>query len=179
MTAEPSSEMPPHPLPAGPFHLRAIGLDDDWRLEQELSQDADVVRWTFYPDSMDESAARARVRQHQSRAAQRLAQRYVILDQDDRWLGTCGLGNLQGEAPEVFYALLSRGRGRGAATAATKALTDWALANGHRQVALVTIDGNGPSDGVARRAGFLPVQHVEGEHRGQPAEMTRWFRSVD
>lgn len=173
------NQMPPETLQAGSFRLRAIGADDDWRLEQELSQDADVVRWTFYPDGMDETTARARVRQHQSRAEQRMAQRYVILDQDDRCLGTCGLGNLQGETPEVFYALLSPGRGRGAATAVTKALAEWALANGRSQVALVTVDGNGPSDEVARRAGFLPVQHVEGEHRGQPAEMTRWFRSVD
>ena len=40
-------------LTAGPVELRAM-RESDWELEQALSHDAEVVRWTFYPEAMDE-----------------------------------------------------------------------------------------------------------------------------
>jgi RimJ/RimL family protein N-acetyltransferase len=89
-------------------------------------------------------------------------------------LVTCGIGRLQESAPEVFFTLLRRARGRGAATEAATALSQWAFAAGRHSVALVTIKGNEPSEAVARRAGFAPVDQVEGNHRGKPVLLTRW-----
>ncbi len=70
--------------------------------------------------------------------------------------GTCGLGRLQEEAPEVFYALTPWGRGRGAATWAVLALVGWAVDHGRPRVRLRIIDGNVASEKVAARAGFSP-----------------------
>lgn len=111
---------PPEVL-TGAVRLRAIKIDD-WALECQLSRDPDVVMWTYYPSYMDEDRARRRIAESQTRAHAGLAQRYVILDQAGYALGTCGLGKLGTEAPEVFYALLPTGRGRGAATEAAKLL---------------------------------------------------------
>lgn len=168
-------DMPPTRLHTADFVLRAIA-ESDWSVEAELSRDAEVVRWTFYPRDMDEQAAHERIAHYQMRAAQGATQRFVILDTDDNPLGTCGIGRLEEDTPEVFYALLRWGRGRGAATQAATSLVQWALASGRPAVALVTIDGNEPSERVALRAGFDAVERFEGEQRGEPVSMTRWLR---
>lgn len=168
-----SAAMPPLLMRAGEFTLRAIA-EADWPVEAGLSRDADVVRCTFYPEAMDEQAARDRISHHESRVSEGFSQRFVILDQHGDALGTCGIGRLQDETPEVFYALLAAGRGRGAVTQATNALVTWAFARGCSAVALVTVDGNAPSDAVARRAGFEPVEHFEDDHRGRLVSLTRW-----
>lgn len=177
-SSEFSHKMPPVLLRAGEFTLRAIA-DVDWAVERDLSRDVDVVKWTFYPEAMDTKEARDRICHYESRVSEGASQRFVILDQQGDALGTCGIGRLQDESPEIFYALLPRGRGRGAATLATKALATWALTSGHPAVALVTVDGNAPSDGVARRVGFIPVENFEDDHRGHLASLTRWVLRQD
>ena len=166
--------MPPARLRAGDFTLRAIG-GSDWALEAELSSDAEVVQWAFHPADMNEEAARDRIRHHEKRADEGATRRFVILDADGSPVGTCGIGRLQEETPEVFYALLRCGRGRGAATQAVTSLVNWALLSGRRSIALVTIEGNQPSERVARRAGFAPVEKFHGDHRGKPVILTRWL----
>jgi RimJ/RimL family protein N-acetyltransferase len=172
-----------HPLPrpqmpsrltVGPFTLQAMA-ESDWPLVVEMSRDADVVRWTFYPDNADEAGARDWLRQALASAADGTAARFVIGDECAAALGTCGIGGLDEETPEVFYALLPRGRGRGAATLATHALASWALSAGYGSVGLETEVGNVASEDVARRCGFEPVRVFPGEHRGRPAELTRWL----
>jgi RimJ/RimL family protein N-acetyltransferase len=160
------------------FELRAIS-QSDWAVEAELSRDAEVVRWTFYPPDMNEQAARDRIRHHEKRAAEGATRRFVILDEHGNSLGTCGIGRLQEQTPEVFYALLPRGRGRGAATRAVTSLVQWAFASGRRSVALVTINGNQPSEGVAQRAAFHPAEQFEDDHRGKRVSLTRWLRHCD
>ncbi|WP_185996278.1 GNAT family N-acetyltransferase [Nocardioides campestrisoli] len=160
-------------MAAEEFTLRAIA-GSDWRIEAELSSDPDVLRWTFHPAHMDEDAARERIRHYERRSAEGATQRFVILDGSDRVLGTCGLGRLQEEAPEVFYALTPWGRGRGAATWAVLALVGWAVDHGRRWVRLRIIDGNVASEKVAARAGFSPRERVEEEHRGRTVTLTEW-----
>lgn len=51
-----TSPMPSAVLFGDVFVLRAIE-GGDWRVEQDLSRDPDVVRWTLYPPSMTEAQA--------------------------------------------------------------------------------------------------------------------------
>ncbi len=81
------------------------------------------------------------------------------------------------DLPEVFYALLPQGRGRGAATVAAVALSDWALSLGLAPVLLFTMIGNTTSEAVAARAGFTFAGQDVLDHRGQPAAMRRWTRT--
>ncbi len=111
---------PPKVL-TGAVRLRALTVDD-WVVEHQLSRDPEVVKWTYYPCDMDEHRSRQRIAESQARADAGLVQRYVILDKTGQRLGTCGIGSLPTEAPEVFYALLPTARGRGAATEATRLL---------------------------------------------------------
>lgn len=165
---------PPAEFRAVDFLLRAIS-QADWAVEAELSRDPGVLQWTFHPENMDEPAARERIRHYERRADEGATRRFVILDEQGISLGTCGIGRLQEDAPEVFFTLLKRGRGRGAATQAATALSQWAFATGRRSVVLVTIKGNEPSEAVALRAGFAPVDRFEGDHRGKPVLLTRWI----
>ena len=164
----------PGVLPAGAWQLRAIA-DDDRALEQELSRDDEVVRWTFYPPGMSDERAAERIRRTRERAAQGQGARYVVLGGPDA-AGTAGIALGNGDRPEVFYALLPRGRGRGAATAAARALSDWALGTGLPAVWLLTLPGNVASEAVAERAGFEHEGTEPGEHRGEPVQLTRWVR---
>ena len=172
--ALPTPPAPPTTL-VGAVTLRAL-VDDDWPLEQELSSDPEVVRWTFYPADLTEEHARERIARGAEASLKRRAQRYVVLGPDGEPLGTCGLGALGTEAAEIFYALLPRARGRGAATEATRLLSDWVLSAGYRFVVVVTVEGNVASEAVADRAGFTVADDHEGEHRGRPVTLRRWVR---
>lgn len=74
---------------------------------------------------------------------------------DGSHVGTCGVAFHLGD-PEISYAVLPQERGHGAATEATRLLTEWAFGQGFPQVVLRTDAGNSASESVARRAGFSP-----------------------
>jgi RimJ/RimL family protein N-acetyltransferase len=167
----------PADLAADRWQLRALE-DDDWRLEWTMSRDPEVVRWTLYPPDLTEEAAHERVRRTRQRADEQLATRYAILDHDSVAVGTAGIAcdQTSSSEAEVFYALLPHGRHRGAATAAARALSDWALNTGIERVLLMTIPGNGASEAVARRAGFVLDGEETRDQRGAPTLMLRWSR---
>lgn len=167
-----SLPLPPSELACGPFTLRAV-TDEDWLVEQQLSHDTAMVRWTSYPAAMTEAEARARVSRQQERARQGATQRYTIWDADAR-VGTCGLGLLNELSPEAMYALLPAARGRGIATRTLTTLRDWAADHGRPAVTLVTVDGNAASAAVALRAGFSLAETFEGPHRGVTSTLHRW-----
>ena len=172
-----TSPMPPAELFADVFVLRAIE-DADWRVEQDLSRDPGVVRWTLYPEAMAEAEARARVRRSQRRAGEGVVQRYVIWDGDVA-LGTCGLGRLDQPTPDAIYALLPFARGRGAATQSLHGLFRWVESSGRPALELTTVTGNTASEAVARRAGFHVHHTQRGEHRGEITVLHTWLRTVD
>lgn len=116
----------PTELTADGWRLRMLS-DTDWRLEWTMSRDPDVVRWTLYSPGMTEQSARQRIRRTRQRADAQLAARYAVLDPDHDAIGTAGIASDENNEAEVFYALLPHGRHRGAATAAARALTEWAL----------------------------------------------------
>lgn len=170
---------PPATLAAGQWQLRALG-DDDWRLEQELSRDPDVVRWTLYPPDLTDDGARQLIRRTRDVIAARGGRRYVVTDAGGVAMGTAGVAGSTGGATdaELMYALLPRGRGHGAATATACALTEWALAHGASRVVLLTIEDNVTSAAVAQRAGFFLDGQETRPQRGQPTLMNRWVRTA-
>ncbi|GAB4105828.1 hypothetical protein GCM10028790_48470 [Micromonospora taraxaci] len=82
---------------------------------------------------------------------------YAVADPaTDRLLGTVGLSNpvpARGQA-EIGYWVRAAARGRGVATAATRALAEHAFASGTARLELLTDAENGPSQRVALAAGF-------------------------
>ena len=165
---------PPTELDAGEVVLRVM-TTNDWVLEQGLSHDPDVVRWTFYPEAMDRAAAVERVTfsVRQARAAH--FQRYVIWH-GDMAVGTCGVAHLDTPTPEIMYVLLPTARGNGWATMAAKALANWTMDAGYSAVRLETVEGNTASEHVAQRAGFRQVSSTADDHRGSPATIHLWQR---
>jgi RimJ/RimL family protein N-acetyltransferase len=150
----------------------------DWALEQAISRDADVARWTYYAIDMTEQEARARIQETLERSRLGSLRRYAIVDGDGAPVGTCGVAALDSECPRFFYAVLPEARGRGLATSATRLLAEWALAGGYATVSLETLDGNAASERVARKAGFVPAQRYQAQHRGQTSWLTLWTRTA-
>jgi RimJ/RimL family protein N-acetyltransferase len=169
----------PAELTADRWRLRALS-DDDWRLEWTMSRDPEIVRWTLYPPELTEESARERVRRTRQRATEQLATRYAVLDHENDAIGTAGIAcsETSSHEAELFYALLPHGRHRGAATAAARALSDWALSIGIKRVLLITIPGNTASEAVARRAGFELEGQETRDQRGAPTLMLRWSRDL-
>ncbi len=169
----------PAEITAGPWWLRLLS-DADWELAWAMSRDPDVVRWTLYPPEMTEDAAHRRSRRITESANQRLSGHYAVLDADHGAIGTAGIASSEGDpaAAEVFYALLPQGRHRGAATAATRALSEWAFSAGVECVLLLTITGNSASEAVAVRAEFVPDGEEIRDHQGSPTRMRRWARTT-
>jgi RimJ/RimL family protein N-acetyltransferase len=164
----------PSELIAGRWRLRALS-DDDWTLEQAMSRDPEVMRFTLYPPDLSEESARQRVNRTRQRADKRIAGRYAIVDGLVA-VGTAGIVMTDTGDAEVFYALLPHGRHQGAATQAARALSEWALSAGAERVLLITIPGNSASEAVARRAGFIVDGEEVREQRGDRIRMTRWSR---
>jgi RimJ/RimL family protein N-acetyltransferase len=165
---------PPEVVTADELVLRAM-TPEDWELEQVLSQDADVARWTFYPEAMDQAAAIERVRFSVEHAHETGFKRFVIWHNDTP-VGTCGLAHLDTPTPEIMYVLLSAARGHGWATMAATALARWTQEAGYGAVQLETVEGNIPSERVAKRAGFTLVRSELADHRGSQALIHLWQR---
>jgi RimJ/RimL family protein N-acetyltransferase len=150
---------------------------DDWPVEVALAAEPDVVRWTRYPPGLDEAGARARVATRVQGAVDRTGGRYVVLDPAGTVAGNAGIAVNAEQTPEVFYALLPTGRGRGLATAATRLLAGWALGVGHDVVVLKTVVGNTASERVAGRCGFVPVAVETATIRDAEVRLRRWQRT--
>ena len=168
--------MPPDVLQTEDCCLRALSVDD-WALEQAISRDPDVIEWTYYPAEMTMEQSRHRIQDSLERTKRGLERRYAILDGEGDPVGTCGIGALDGDCPRIFYAVLPQGRSRGIATRAARLLAEWALAGGYAIASLETLEGNEASERVASKAGFVPVDRYQADHRGETAWLTRWTRS--
>ena len=170
--------MPPDVLESEDCSLRSLAMED-WALEQAMSRDPDVVRWTYYPVDMTEQEARHRIQVSLERARRGLVRRYAIFDGQDDPVGTCAIGALDDDCPRISYAVLRQGRNRGIATNAARLLAEWALASGYAIVSLETIEGNEASERVASKVGFVPAERYQADHRGETAWLTRWTLTPD
>jgi RimJ/RimL family protein N-acetyltransferase len=146
----------------------------DWPVEYALSRDSEVIRWTFYPSSIDEAAARDRCRSFVGRAREGRSFRWIITTASGSRVGTCGAVPRGNEA-ELFYALLSDHRGLGLATEAVTALANEA-ARLTLTPQLAIESANTASTRVAMRAGFRP----SGERHDADGVLVRtWRRPFD
>ena len=138
-----------------------------------MSCDPDVVKWTYYPIEMTEEESRHRIQGSLERTRRGLERRYAVFNREDDPVGTCGIAGLDGDSPRIFYGVLSQSRSRGLATGAARLLAEWALASGYASVSLETIEGNEASERVASKAGFVPVERYQADHRGETVWLTR------
>lgn len=166
---------PPNQLVAGRFELRAM-VEGDWALEVALSRDPEVLRWTHYRAQMTEQQARERLRRTVAAGSKTGTFRFVIADGDDV-LGVAGVFADTEASPEIYYALVQGGRGRGAASLAAQALSDWVLENGSQMVTLEIFDGNTASEWVAARSGFTRNRESTTVHQGQTIATAIWGRT--
>ncbi len=146
---------------------------DDWRLEQQLSDDADVPVWTPYRPHLTEGDARVRAIDLARRRLRGSAFQYAILV-DGRAVGVAVLIPHGPGDVEIGYALLGRARGRGHATAAVAALLRWARGAGVRTARLEIVEGNGRSIRLARRLGFRRVDRKAAWHQGRRVVVEVW-----
>ncbi|MGY2079912.1 GNAT family N-acetyltransferase [Modestobacter sp. SYSU DS0657] len=148
---------PPERLATDGVVLRAMTVAD-WPLEQALSRDPEVIRWTTHPPQLDEATARQRMADVVDRARRRLGQRYAVCPVEDgaerAAVGMAALTVKRSPEPSVGYALLPAGRGRGLAVASVRLMTDWLLSVGHPCVQLGMLPENEASAAVAARAGY-------------------------
>ncbi|OMQ16367.1 hypothetical protein A7K94_0202975 [Modestobacter sp. VKM Ac-2676] len=105
---------PPERLETHGVVLRAMTAAD-WTLEQALSRDPEIIRWTTHPPDLDEATARQRMADVADRAGRWLGQRYAVCPLEGEAVGEpVGMAALTVERspePSVGYALLPAGRG--------------------------------------------------------------------
>jgi RimJ/RimL family protein N-acetyltransferase len=164
--------LPPARLSDGVVDLRLLEARD-WMLEQAMSQDADIVRWTPMPPSLSEQQARERVHRAIGQYATNNLAIWVI-ERDGEGQGRAGLFARPDGAVELFYALLGKARGAGTATRAARLLTGWAVKAGADRVVLTTFPENTASQHTARRAGFRPVGRGRRAIKSTERELLLW-----
>lgn len=149
-----------------PVRLRPLRRDDVPACVQAC-RDPDTVRYTTIPDPYDETYAEQFIlRDAPARWARGTEAVFAIADADDAMVGTISL-RLPGDelftpTGDVGYLIGPWARGRGYASAALRALTDWGFANlALRRIEWQAYVGNTASRAVAERAGF----RIEGERR--------------
>lgn len=122
-------------------------------IEVRLAADAAVRQWTFYPAGLSSSGAADRARRSIRNMQSRRGQRYVIREGREP-VGTAGIGTTLQGAAEIYYALVPEARGRGAASAAVRALRRWSREAGIQRLQATVLVGNTGSERVLRATGF-------------------------
>jgi RimJ/RimL family protein N-acetyltransferase len=162
---------PPETVQDGDLSLRLVS-EEDWPLQQALSNVDDVVRWTTVPDGLSMQAAKERARGAHSRWLAGVGAQYVV-ERQGIACGEVGIAAVDGGA-EVFYALLPAARGRGIATQSVTLLVHWAKSVGIGEVVLRTFPDNLASQQTAARCGFVPTGDAVGLVKGVPTRLLRW-----
>lgn len=146
-------------------------------IEARLAADPIVRRWTFYPAGLTPADAELRARRSVRNMQTRRGQRYVIRDGREP-VGTAGIGTTLDDAAEIYYALLPEARGRGAASAAVRALQRWAREARVERLQASTLIGNTGSERVLRAAGFLPAGMAADPRDGEVLRVWRSYSRV-
>jgi RimJ/RimL family protein N-acetyltransferase len=155
--------VPPIPLPDPPLRDGGILLRP-WR-EEDLpaalrgSRDPLVPRFTHVPQDNSPEHLRAYFDSHPAERASGEALHLAVADAEaDAFLGAISLMRFAWEdlRCDIGYWLAPEGRGRGAATTATRLLARWALTSlGLERVDLHAATDNAASQRVAEAAGFV------------------------
>lgn len=156
-----SLSLPPWPIPA-PAHgcvlLRQVGVADV-AMARELSTDPYVPKIGSLPPNASDEEALAWVRRQQGRHAEGAGFSFTIVAAGtDAAVGHCGLWlrELNDGRATAGYSLVPSARGRGFATDALAALTEfgWTMP-GLLRIALYIEPANAGSIRVAERAGYV------------------------
>ncbi len=154
--------------------LRSFRLEDAPALHEALVESVAQLRehlWFLPWLAMEPSlqSAELRCRQAQANFLLRTDLPYLAFEKStERLVGSVGLHRTDWELPktEVGYWLRTSETGKGYATEAVNALTDWALNTlGAKRVSLITDELNQGSRAVAERCGF----QLEGTLRNDAA----------
>jgi RimJ/RimL family protein N-acetyltransferase len=145
-------------LEAGELVLREF-RETDLGLIREVSSDPYIPLITSVPGDYSETAGLAFIKLQQGRLASREGYAFMIADRaDDRAIGAIGvwIRNIDLGRASVGYWLGSSSRGRGAATAALLAVSEWALENLEIvRLELFVEEWNVASWRAAEKAGFI------------------------
>ncbi|GAB3660126.1 GNAT family N-acetyltransferase [Nocardioides korecus] len=167
----PAGTLGAHPQPvvrAGDLRLRPFDARDADALAAAYD-DPDIRRW--HVRSLTPAEAGAWVEEQHRRWAAETGAGWAVVEEGEL-VGRVGLRTMEpaeGEA-EAAYWVLPAARGRGVATRALGAMTDWVLAQGFHRVSLRHSTLNEPSCRVALRAGFA----AEGVARGSALHEDGW-----
>ncbi|WP_372698104.1 GNAT family N-acetyltransferase [Arthrobacter sp. JSM 101049] len=140
-------------------------------------QDPEIVRWTRVPHPYTREHALSYSTASETSWQEHTGAAYAVADEaTDGVLAACGLVDVNEEdcVVEVGYWVAPWARGRGVATAGTRALSGWALRDlGAQRVSLEAAVGNLGSQRVALNAGFTRegVQRSKAERFGERHDM--------
>ena len=158
-------------LAAPPAALRPLRADDASALHA-AAQDPLIARYTSVPWPFTRERAEELIAAAHADWAAGTAARFAIT-LDDALVGTASLLHIYGETSdaEIGYWLGAAGRGRGIATAATRALVEWAFGTlGFAQLHLLVDWDNAASIAVAHAAGFTDAGTRWWEHPTDPTK---------
>jgi RimJ/RimL family protein N-acetyltransferase len=146
----------------------------------EACQDPDIQRWTQVPTPyLREHAVGYVARSAQGLAEGSAAHLAVVDAGTDRVLGACGLMRREAGVGEIGYWTAPWARGRGVATAATRALCRWALGTlGLRRLQWRAEVGNHASRLVAARVGFRDEGLARQSLRHRDAYVDGWTAAL-
>lgn len=138
--------------------IRSYALDDAGAVLEAVRESlADLQLWMPWAHAgygVDE--ARTWVETHAPPARPASAFEFAIVSNDDRYLGGCGLNQIDAmhRRANLGYWVRSTATGRGVATAAVHAVRDWAFAHTDLvRLEIVVAVGNAASHRVAVKAG--------------------------
>nr|BFE80053.1 hypothetical protein GCM10020093_026540 [Planobispora longispora] len=156
---------PRETVPAGPVVLRELTAGDADAIVRACA-DPEIVRFLPalpVPYTRDDAFAFLKSSEREWEAG---GATFAVADPGTgAWLGNVGLkppGPRGGV--EIGYLIAPWARGRGAATAAARALTEWAFAHGTHRVELLAEVENLASQRVALAAGFAHEGMRRGDH---------------
>jgi len=182
---EPAFRFPPGPeaISSEAVFLRTPTTDDA-ALLVEASHDPEIIRWTRMRPNLDDAAAAALLVRWRALAVDGLLRQYVVARSSaDAPVGLTSLILQDADDPwcaDVVYWLLPRGRHLGLITGAVTVLLQWAIEETTlRRAVLYTLEGNAPSERVAKRCHFRLDGLVDDACEGRPLRLNRWAFQPD
>jgi [ribosomal protein S5]-alanine N-acetyltransferase len=173
--------------PLEPPTIARFGIElRPWRLTdvpalREACGDERIMRFTTVPGVFTEEAATGWIHRQQRHAERGTAMVLAIIDAAERFpVGMVGLFGLDGgdQTARLGYWLLDHARGRGLATAAARALTDWAFDRlGLNEVLIDREPANLASARVAEKLGARKAGVRLVQYQGSEVELIRYVIS--
>jgi len=149
-----TSAPPFEAIPAGPVTLRPPRIDDVDDIVAACN-DPLVQRFVPVPGPYTRDHAMDWItKQVPAGGAAGGIQLAIVDPASDRMIGAVGIQRVQGTSAEIGYWVAPWARRRGAAVAATRALTAWAFRDRFTRLELRVVPENGASQRVALAAGY-------------------------